>query len=160
MRLLEKCCPGKIGEGMTVRPDVDANVRPRQFTILLVEDEPFVRDATCSILKSLGFDVLPTEDAQEAMAAYEACKQRIDLVMTDMVLPGRTGQQLGQDLRRRSQELAILLTSGYGNPEYATETPQSHTYFLAKPYSKRNLIEKIENILGPKLHERPATEAS
>jgi DNA-binding NtrC family response regulator len=145
---------------MTVRPYADANVRPRQITILLVEDEPFVRDATCSILKSVGFDVLPTEDAQEAIAAFEACQQRIDLVMTDMVLPGRSGQQLGQDLHVRSPKLAILLTSGYGNPEYATETPESRTYFLAKPYSKRTLVEKIENILGPKLYQRAATQAS
>ena len=72
----------------------------------------------------------------------------IDLVMTDMVLPGRTGLELGEDLRQRSPELVVLVTSGYNNPEYDTESPESRTYFLAKPYSRRTLLEKIEKILG------------
>ena len=67
--------------------------------------------------------------------------------MTDMVLPGRTGEQLGEDLRQRSPELLVLVTSGYGNADYDTGDPESHTYFLAKPYSRRSLVEKIEKIL-------------
>jgi DNA-binding NtrC family response regulator len=144
-------------DGMTLLPCVYANDQPRRRTILLVEDEPFVREATCSILESAGFEVLPTEDAQEAMEVYEACKRGIDLVMTDMVLPGRTGQQLGQDLQLRSPEIAVLVTSGYGNSEYATEASGSRTYFLAKPYSRRTLVEKIEKILTA---GRVATQAS
>ena len=126
---------------MTLQPYATAkqNDRPRRRTILLVEDEPFVREATCSILEHAGFEVLSAEDARDAMHAYEECQQRIDLVMTDMVLPGRSGQQLGQDLRERSPEVVVLVTSGYGNAEYETEAPESRTYFLAKPYSRRTL---------------------
>ena len=107
---------------MTLQPFAYTNDRPkndraRRRTILLVEDEPFVREATCSILESAGFEVLPAEDAQDAMKVYEECKRGIDLVITDMVLPGRTGQQLGQDLREHSPEVAVLVTSGYSNPE-------------------------------------------
>jgi len=133
---------------MTLQPHVLADDRPRRRTILLVEDEPFVRAATCSILESAGFEVLPAEDAQEAMKVYEECKREIDLVMTDMVLPGRSGEQLGQDLREHSPEIVVLVTSGYSNPEYETEAPESRMYFLAKPYSRRTLVEKIETILG------------
>ena len=113
-----------------------------------MEDEPFVREATCSILLNAGFEVLPAEDAYEAMQVFEECGQKIDLVMTDMVLPGRTGQQLGQDLRERTPEVAVLVTSGYGEAAYETESPETHTYFLAKPYSRRSLVEKIGTILG------------
>jgi DNA-binding NtrC family response regulator len=120
----------------------------RRRIILLVEDEPFVRDATCSILEHAGFEVLPTEDAQEATKVYEACLRAIDLVMTDMVLPGRSGQQLGEDLGLRSPQVVVLVTSGYGNPEYETEVPGSLTYFLPKPYSRRTLLDKIETILA------------
>jgi two-component system cell cycle sensor histidine kinase/response regulator CckA len=123
----------------------DCSYRP---VILLVEDEAFVRNATGSILEHAGFDVLPAENAREAMRVYEECDRRIDLVMTDMVLPGQTGLQLGQDLRAHSQEVAVLVTSGYFNPEYETETPEARTYFLAKPYSMRTLVEKIAAILG------------
>jgi DNA-binding NtrC family response regulator len=161
MRLLGKSCQeSELEDGMTLQPCVYANERPRRRTILLVEDEPFVREATCSILESAGFEVLPAEDAREAMKVYEECKRGIDLVMTDMVLPGRTGQQLGQDLRQHSPEVVVLVTSGYGNPEYETEAPESRTYFLAKPYSRRTLVEKIEKILGAVPLGRAATQAS
>jgi len=144
---------------MNLQPYAYANDRPRRRTILLVEDEPFVREATCSILESAGFEVLPAEDARDAMKVYEECKRGIDLVMTDMVLPGRTGLQLGQDLLKHSPEVVVLVTSGYGNPEYETEAPESRTYFLAKPYSRRTLVEKIEKILGAVSLGRAATQA-
>ncbi len=145
---------------MTLVPCVSANDRPRRRTILLVEDEPFVRGATCGILESAGFEVLAAEDAQKAMNVYEACKHGVDLVMTDMVLPGRTGQQLGQDLRQRSPEIVVLVTSGYSNPEYEMEAPESRTYFLAKPYSRRALVDKIEKFFAAVALRRVATQAS
>lgn len=98
---------------MTLQPKLPASPEPRRRTILLVEHEPFVRDATGSILKRAGFEVLAAEDAREAMKMYEDCHCHVDLVITDMVLPGRSGRQLGQDLRRQSPDLAILVTSGY-----------------------------------------------
>lgn len=101
----------------------------------------------------------PTVDAQDAMKVYTECARGIDLVMTDMGLPGRTGQQLAQDLREHSPEVMVLVTSGYGNPEYEKEAPESRTYFLAKPYSRRMLVEKIEKILGAEPLGRAATQA-
>ena len=144
---------------MTLQHNVFANDLPRRRTVLLVEDEPFVREATCGILESAGFEVLPAKDAQEAMKVYQECKRGIDLVMTDMVLPGRSGEQLGRDLREHSPELVVLVTSGYSNPEYETEKPGSRTYFLAKPYSRRTLVEKIEKILSAVSPGRAASQA-
>jgi two-component system, cell cycle sensor histidine kinase and response regulator CckA len=139
--------------------DVLAIEQSRRRAILLVEDEPFVREATASILRSANFEVLQAEDARQAMQLYEECQRRIDLVMTDMVLPGRTGLQLGEDLRQHSPELPILVTSGYFNPEYETEAPESRTYFLAKPYSRRTLLDKIEQILASPKAARAASQA-
>jgi two-component system cell cycle sensor histidine kinase/response regulator CckA len=133
---------------MTLQPYTRANDHPQRRIILLVEDEPFVREATCSILEQAGFEVLLASDTRDGMKLFEGCKRRIDLVMTDMVLPGGTGQQLGQDLRGRSPDVLILVTSGYGNSEYEVEVPESRTYFLGKPYSRRTLIDKIEKILA------------
>jgi DNA-binding NtrC family response regulator len=144
---------------MALQPCACTSEGSRRRRILLVEDEPFVREATCSILQGAGFEVLPAEDAREAMKVYEECGQRVDLVMTDMVLPGRTGQQLGQDVRQRSPEVAVLVTSGYGEAAYETEAPEARTYFLAKPYSRRSLVEKIETILETGLMRRAATQA-
>jgi DNA-binding NtrC family response regulator len=159
MRLLKRSQEREWEDDMTLQPYGYANEGSRRRTILLVEDEPFVREATCSILENAGFEVLPAEDAREAMKIYEECTRRIDLVMTDMVLPGGTGQQLGQDLRQRSPEVVVLVTSGYGNPEYEAEAPESRTYFLAKPYSRRTLVEKIEKILGAVPLGRTASQA-
>lgn len=145
---------------MTLQTYAHPNDLPRRRTILLVEDEPFVREATCSILENAGFEVLPTVDARDAMKVYTECTRGIDLVITDMGLPGRTGRQLAQDLRERSPEVIVLVTSGYGNPEYEEEAPESRTFFLAKPYSRRTLIDKIEKILGAVPLERAATQAS
>jgi two-component system, cell cycle sensor histidine kinase and response regulator CckA len=129
-------------------------------TILLVEDEPFVRDATRNILENAGFRVFPAENAVDAMRVYENCPCAIDLLMTDMVLPGRTGHQLGKDLRQLSPQVNVLVTSGYGNAEYDNEDPASRTYFLAKPYSRRSLLEKIGTILERQTAQSAATQAS
>jgi DNA-binding NtrC family response regulator len=153
---------------MTLQPNVFVHERPtnpapndlpQRRVVLLVEDEPFVREATCNILEHAGFEVLSAADAREAMEVYARCKCRIDLVMTDMVLPGRTGEQLGHDLRKQSPEVVVLVTSGYFNQEYETEEPESHTYFLAKPYSRRTLLEKIEKILGADPLSHAASQA-
>ena len=137
-------------EGAIQRSHERTPSRPRACrwprTILLVEDEPFVREATRSILESAGFEVLSAEDATAALKLYETSTRPIDLVMTDMILPGRTGHQLSEDLRLRSPSLKVLVTSGYSSVEYAASSPQSRTHFLAKPYSRCSLIAKIEEI--------------
>ncbi len=144
-----------------MQPVAEANNQSNPRTILLVEDEPFVREATSSILENAGFCVLSATDACDAIRIYEECKRPIELIMTDMVLPGKTGQELGLDLRTRSPQLKVLVTSGYGNAEYDTEDIVNRTYFLAKPYSRRSLVEKIEKILNPQTTlQHSASQAS
>jgi CheY-like chemotaxis protein len=128
--------------------------------VLLVEDEPFVREATCHILQSAGFDVLPAADAYEAMRVYENNGRKIDLLMTDMALPGRNGRQLAHDLRNTSAEIPILLTSGYVESECDSEPRESRTYFLPKPYSRAELVEMMETILTEELCRPTAAHAS
>ena len=143
-----------------MKPIANVNDQSHRCTILLVEDEPSVREATCSILENAGFCVLSATDAFEAIRLYEECNRPIDLIMTDMVLPGKTGQELGCDLRARAPQLKVLVTSGYGNAEYDTEDVVNRTYFLAKPYSRRSLVEKIEKIFNPQILQHSATQAS
>ncbi len=146
---------------MTLQPCALASERPSRRTVLLVEDEPFVREVTCSILESAGFEVLPAQDANDAMKIYEEaeCNRHIDLIMADLILPGGSGQRLGEDLRQRCPDLNVLVTSGYSNAD-AIEEPASRTYFLAKPYSRRSLIEKIEAILATMPLQLAAGQAS
>lgn len=127
--------------------------------ILLIEDEPFVRDATDSILQRAGYAVRAAEDAAQALNMHDECRCDIDLVMTDMVLPGKTGWQLSEELHRQSPHLPVLITSGYDNEEFDIEDPRSHIFFLAKPYGRRALLDKIEKILEAKPQARTATQA-
>jgi two-component system, cell cycle sensor histidine kinase and response regulator CckA len=117
-------------------------------TILLVEDEPFVRDATRGILENAGFEVLPAADVPDAITLFRGVDGAIDLVMTDLMLPNGDGQHLGKALRMQSSDLAVLVTSGYSNLESELEQPADHFYFLAKPYSRRSLVEKVERIFA------------
>jgi len=144
---------------MTLQPNPPASSGPRRQNILLVEDEPFVRDATGTILQRAGFEVFPAEDATAAVRLYHERNGRIDLVITDLVLPGRTGKQLGQDLRRQSPGLAVLITSGFAHPDYEVDEPESRTFFLAKPYSRRQLVERVERILAVAPLAQAATHA-
>jgi CheY-like chemotaxis protein len=137
-----------------------ASERNPRRVVLLVEDEPFVRDATCRTLESAGFDVLSAADAQEAMKLYEQRHRKIDLLMTDMALPGRNGRQLSQDLRSTSTEIPVLLTSGYIENDYDREPREPGTYFLPKPYSRAELVESVERIFGIAVRRRAATHAS
>jgi len=140
-------------------PYAHSNDLPRRGTILLVEDEPFVREATCLLLERAGFEVLAAEDASEAMKVYEQSNSGIDLVMTDMILPGRSGEELGEDVRRRSPEVSVLVTSGYSDAEREVEAPARRTYFLAKPYSRVALLDKLEKILAAAPLARAASQA-
>jgi CheY-like chemotaxis protein len=145
---------------MTLQRQPGNSERARRRVVLLVEDEPFVREATCHILQSVGFDVLPAADALEAMKTYEQQGHKIDLLMTDVGLPGRSGRQLAEDLRSTSAEIPILLTSGYLEPECNTELYEPKTYFLPKPYSRADLVEVTEKILSDVLQRRAASQAS
>ncbi len=144
---------------MTSLPNAQAQAQSRRRIILLVEDEPFVREATCGILQLAGFEVLSAANTQDALKIYKKCGHGITLVITDMILPGGTGHQLGLDLRQYSPQVLVLLTSGYNRPEYEIEAPNLFTYFLAKPYSRQTLIEKIEKILASAPLGLTATQA-
>ena len=147
---------------MTLQPCSFPNLlptdRPRRRTVLLVEDEPFVREVTACILESAGFRVFPAFDVRDAINVYESRTEKIDLLLTDMMLPGGSGQQLGEDLRLRSPEIVILVTSGYSDLQEEIESSAARRYFLAKPYSRRTLVDKIETILPVLPLARPATQ--
>ena len=130
---------------------------PRRV-VLLVEDEPFVRDATCRTLENAGYEVLPAADAGEAMAAYESRHGKIDLLMTDMTLPGRSGRQLSLDLRTISA-VPVLLTSGYVENDWNRQPRESRNYFLPKPYTRAELVGAIEKIFKTAPKRRTASQS-
>jgi len=114
-------------------------------TILFVEDEAFVRGATAEVLRSAGYRVLAARDAIEAATAYDAHPGTVDLLVTDMILPGESGRALAGRLKRENSGLRILLISGYADQLGRHEAGIAEC--LAKPFSVGVLLQKVRQVL-------------
>jgi PAS domain S-box-containing protein len=119
-------------------------------TVLVVEDDPFVRNFAVSTLEGLGYRVLSAVDAQGALARINQ-GERIDILFTDVVMPGNVnGLQLAEQAKQILPGVKILLTSGYALETLAARgrLPQGVT-ILHKPYRKADLAKRLSEILEP-----------
>jgi CheY-like chemotaxis protein len=115
-------------------------------TILLVEDEPAVRQLFAQALGRAGYRVYEARNGQEALKVFEKHGQGIDLLLTDMRMPYMGGAELAQQLRARRATLKLLCVSGYpgGTPA------EMLTDFLSKPFSRQDLLTKVREVLDRK----------
>ena len=119
----------------------------RSPRVLVVDDEPGLRELACTWLRSLGFDVVPVESADAALACLGA--DAYDAIFTDIVMPGTLdGIDLAHEAQRRHPELRILLTSGYS--EGLLAQPDLPWVLLKKPYRKTDLAAAFETLLPGK----------
>jgi CheY-like chemotaxis protein len=114
-------------------------------TILFVEDEAFVRDVTCEVLRSAGYRVLSAKNAAEALVSYDVRRGEVELLLTDVVLPGETGLALAGRLRREDPDLKVLLVTGYA--EQMGKREEKHEECLAKPFSTEVLLRSVRRLL-------------
>jgi two-component system, cell cycle sensor histidine kinase and response regulator CckA len=115
-------------------------------TILLVDDEEGVRKLVLAILKSNGYDVFEASNGSMALAAYEKNGHKIDMVLTDVVMPQMTGFELGRALMERSPGLKILYMSGYRDNAIG-EGGEGLRAFLHKPFTPDALLAKVREVL-------------
>jgi two-component system cell cycle sensor histidine kinase/response regulator CckA len=115
---------------------------PRE-TILLVEDEPAVRQLFAHALTRAGYTVLEARNGQEALKVFDRQGDTIDLLLTDMRMPYMGGAELMEQLRRRRKSLKLISISGYPG---ASEIDMT-TDFLAKPFSRDDLLSKVRAVL-------------
>jgi two-component system, cell cycle sensor histidine kinase and response regulator CckA len=132
-----------------VKEPVTEPVRPRSArgseTILLVDDEEGVRKLVYAVLKSNGYDVVEANNGAAALAAYEKNGHKVDMVLTDVVMPQMNGFELGKHLTAKVPGLKILYMSGYrDNAAGAGETPRA---FLHKPFTPDVLLSKVREVL-------------
>lgn len=117
-------------------------------TILLVEDDASVREIATRILQDLGYTVIACTNAEQALQVDQAIAETINLLMTDVVLPGMNGRVLADALRARLPQLKVLYTSGYTESILNHhEVLEQETHFIGKPYSSTNLARKIRHVL-------------
>lgn len=117
-------------------------------TILLVEDEEIVRGLTRQILESCGFSVIEAGDGLEALELFEKKKVRVDLLLTDVMMPNMGGRELAQKLLRKMPGLPVLFVSGYSESR-ATDSsvPHANVNFAQKPFSADDLSRKVRDLL-------------
>jgi CheY-like chemotaxis protein len=116
---------------------------PPRETILLVEDEPAVRQLFAQALLRAGYSVYEARNGQEAVNLFEQYGDSIDLLLTDMRMPYMGGAELAHQLRGRRRTLKLLCTSGYpGNLDDDLSVD-----FLAKPFSRDDLLQKVREVL-------------
>jgi CheY-like chemotaxis protein len=128
---------------------VEPTVLGGSETILLVEDEPLVRESACTILQAYGYSVLVASNGTEALQiSQERSGAPLDMVITDMVLPGVSGKELAEQVRPLYPAVKLLFVSGY-----ATDAITQHgrlepgVNFLSKPFSRLALARKVREIL-------------
>jgi two-component system, cell cycle sensor histidine kinase and response regulator CckA len=127
---------------------VTARTPVKPATILLAEDEEDVRTLLCELLESHGHRVLEAGSPANALAVSDGYRGHIDLLLTDVVMPGGTGRELARQLTARRPDLKVLYISGY--PEHGSpgRVLESGVPFLPKPFTRDLLLAKLAQILG------------
>ncbi|MFC6050670.1 response regulator, partial [Methylobacterium hispanicum] len=119
-------------------------------TVLVVEDEAAVREIACAILADLGYRVLEAADGEEALRVFGANAAAVDLLLTDVVLPGKVrGRELSERIRALRPEVKVVYMSGY------TENSIVHhgrlddgVRLIGKPFKREQLALKVADALG------------
>jgi len=117
-------------------------------TILLVEDDPVMREMVSEILCQSGYMVLTAASAPQALKTWEKFKRLIDLLLTDVLIPCRsTGLELARKFQQSKPKLKIVFTSGFGPEICAGDPAMASGWFLPKPFSQAALLRIVSNCL-------------
>ncbi len=117
-------------------------------TVLLVEDEPVVRDLVRRVLAGLGYTVLQASEAEQALELGRKLEGPLHLLVSDVVLPGMNGCELGRRLRQMRSELRALYISGYTSSAIIQRgILEPGVPFLQKPFSPETLARKVREVL-------------
>jgi two-component system cell cycle sensor histidine kinase/response regulator CckA len=118
-------------------------------TILLVEDEEGLRGLNARGLSSRGYTVLEAGNGIEAIDVIDKGERKIDLVVSDVVMPEMDGPTLLKELRKRDPDLKIVFVSGYAEEAFAKNLPEGGQFaFLAKPFTLKQLVATVKETMG------------
>ena len=128
---------------------VESGEMPRgDEDILLVEDEFAIRELAYRVLTGQGYEVLAARTAEDALSKTELRDMQLDLMVSDVVLPGINGGELAEELKKRYPYLKILFISGYADDRIAhLDITRGEAAFLAKPFTPLALAEKVRAVL-------------
>jgi two-component system cell cycle sensor histidine kinase/response regulator CckA len=116
--------------------------------VLVVEDQPEVRELAVSALRRAGHDVFEATDGDEALARFESRAPTIALLLTDVVMPGMNGRVLAERMRALHPDLLVLFMSGYADEILnLQELVGPGVSFVAKPFTPSALVRQIDQML-------------
>lgn len=117
-------------------------------TVLLVEDEEAIREFVRVVLEQAGYQVIPAIDGEHALNLFRSQPNDIDLVLTDVVMPRRTGPELAAELKRMKPQVRVLFMSGYpgGTASNPVQMPRE-AKLLEKPFSLDRLLRAVSEAL-------------
>ena len=121
--------------------------RPAE-TVLVVEDDKIVRDLVCAVLLNQGYDLLCASNGAEGLRLAREHPRRLDLLLTDIIMPQMNGPEVAEALRRDQPQVKVLYVSGYTDDvlnDHAAATAELR--FLEKPFTPESLCRKIREVL-------------
>jgi PAS domain S-box-containing protein len=116
-------------------------------TILVVDDEPMIRNLARLVLTRSGFEVIEAEDGQQAVEIYEREHDRIDLVILDLTMPNLSGQEAFRQMWQINPNVKAVFASGYAAEQITTEEQHRILGFVKKPYRPDELVQSIREAL-------------
>ena len=116
-------------------------------TVLLVEDEDSVREVARKALERGGYRVLPTRGAAEALSVFRARTDEIDVVVTDVMMPGMSGPEMLEALAGISPGVRVLFISGYPDMVLDRALPDVAVGLIAKPFAPAELVRRVAQML-------------
>lgn len=117
-------------------------------TVLVVEDDDTLRKTMCLGLKRFGYCVLEAPDGEHAVALAQSLDTPIDLLMTDVVMPGMDGTEVASTIARMRPSMRVLFTTGYFDNEALMDAANRHEiHVLLKPFVLSALCAQVEKIL-------------
>jgi hypothetical protein len=119
-----------------------------QETVLVVEDQAVVRRYAAAALRTFGYQVIEAENADEALLVCERESERIDLVLTDVVMPGLSGRELADRLKQRRPGIKVMFMSGYTDDAIVHRGAlEEEAQFIQKPFGPDQLAIKVREML-------------
>ncbi len=117
-------------------------------TILIVEDEDDVRKFLKEALNSLSYNVIEAKNGKEALKIFEEKEGKINLIITDLIMPEMSGEQLYREIKKKNSEVKIIFTSGYTGNQISDENIlNKDVNFLSKPYKISDLFNLVRKVL-------------
>ncbi|HEY4382239.1 MAG TPA: response regulator [Acidobacteriaceae bacterium] len=139
-----------------VEPEVSSE---NQKTILVVEDDALQSEVTCEFLQETGYKVISASSSEEALRLADLHKSPIDLLLTDVVMPGMNGRELSTRLRKGRPGMKVLFVSGYSDDVFPKEGwgVAGGLAYLQKPFTRQLLTSKIRELVGSRSVKPVAT---